>query len=327
MRLALLTPRRPRCPASAGVCRLYGLELGDFSPPPAADAGGHPLLAAAQQPLREEAEGVGGLVTPAAVRQLMAGQQAWLGDAVTRRVKRALRDPLGADAAAAHSAQGDAPDAALGPARLMPAILVRAAAASGPEALAGDSPGGGVATAAAPFAAIAQPPQLPQQARLHTAVLLTQSVVPTGAEANARAVAVEQAQVEGSKRGKRRIAPVLLDALEPLLQPQPELQEAGEGGGGAAPLNSGGVPAPSAGGDGGGIPTVSSSSKAEDRQWARAWSGAPQPQASSSASVAAALARVQLEPWLTSKTLRRRLAQGAAGPIVEGPSYGGLPGY
>jgi hypothetical protein len=213
------------------------------------------------------------------LREWLRIQQPWAGDPTSRRLRRT------AQLASSHAVSGLS---------RLPMHLSRASSCasddsgSTPLQLVEESKHQTGGTEGAPPEAL--PTMQPQQ-RPTVALLLTQ-IAPTAPEVNASAAAVEEAQAEGMKGKRRRIAPVLVSDL---------------------PLDPVRVPASSAaaGVAGGTMLELKNPTGAAEKRWAAAWHTAPEPATGAQVAAAVAVAdlmRTRLKLWISSKRVRRRLA-------------------
>lgn len=254
---------------------MYGISAGDFAA--AGDA--------------HIAEGNGGRVTVAVLRQWMRGQSAWLGDVTSRRVRRAL--------GSGDSAFGYVSSAASD--RCVPAVLVEASRMVAMSRLGGSGglEGDLLIEPQRVTAGDTDPPRMHQviSTQLESNVRMTQLVVPPAPEAVERAEAVSRLQLESRRNGQRRIAPVLVTVSTP----QQQLNGDSADGAAAAP----GLRTMEEKAACSGSAAAAPLSAGDAQCWMSAWAEASQPAEPPNVAAAANLGEVCVASWVSSTLLKR----------------------
>lgn len=250
--------------ALAGICRTYGVDLFDED-------------VAVDGDWATGAVGYASGVAGSDLRDWLQAHRPWTGELVSRKLRRTW--PPSAEIYTQTSR--------------LPVLLERAANfdhhSEGGEA-ADPRTGGVLGNIADHTIAEGAADKTAHQQKKSAIMLkmLTQQIAPTAPEVNLSAAAVEQAQTEGVKRNKRRIAPVLVTALPDAVGPMTDAAGSGD---------------------------IISGAGYNEQRWGHAWHAAPQTAtgAQAAAMVAAMdLTRIRLHSWISSKTIRRRIAGRAA---------------
>ena len=259
---------------------MYGVSAGDFTATATGDA--------------QIAEGSGGRVMVAALRQWMRGQSAWLGDVTSRRVRRALGSGDSAFAYASAAASD----------RSVPAVLIEASRMVAMSRLGGSGGLEGDLLIEPPRMAAGDtdPPRMQQaiSSQLESNPRVTQLVAPPAPEAVERAEAVSRLQLESRRNGQRRIAPVLVTVSTQSL-PQQQLNGDSADGAATAP----GLPSMEEKAACSGSAAAAPLSAGDAQRWMSAWADAPQPAEPPKSAAAAILGEVSVVSWVSSTLLRR----------------------